>query len=267
MLRVLYVSSEIAPFLSTSLVAELVNKLAVDMQKRGIELRILVPKFGIISERKHRIHVVARLSGIISIVIGSQVHALAVKSASIPKVRCQVYFLDNDDFFCRKAVFTDEKNNFFKDNGDRLIFFSQGVLEIIKRLGWTPDVVHCHDWMTSLVPLYLKTAYKSDPIFSRTKVLYTAYNNVFAGSLGENFAERARLEGIGEDSLEGLATADFQGLMQAVIKHSDSVVRAEPLDKRPLQELLPEDSTLCIAGNEPGIEAYYELYHQLTGVR
>jgi len=263
--RVLYVSSEIAPFLSTSFVAELVSKLAVDMQKRGIELRILVPRFGIISERKHRIHVVVRLSGI-SIVIGSQAHALAVKSASIPKVRCQVYFLDNDDFFCRKAVFTDEKNNFFKDNGDRLIFFCQGVLETIKRLGWAPDVVHCHDWMTCLVPFYLKTAYKSDPIFSRTKVLYTAYNNVFAGSLGDNFAERARLEGIGEDSLEGLATADFQGLMQAGLQHSDMVVRAEELDKSPLQKLLPEGSKL-IAGDEPGIEAYYELYHQLTGVR
>lgn len=263
--RVLYVSSEIAPFLSTSFVAELVNRLAVDMQKRGIEIRILVPRFGIISERKHRIHLVVRLSGI-SISIDSQAHPLVVKSASIPKVRCQVYFLDNEDLFSRKAVFTDEQNNFFKDNGDRLIFFCQGVLETIKRLGWAPDVVHCHDWMTCLVPFYLKTAYKRDPIFSRTKVLYTAYNNGFTGSLGENFVERARLEGIGEDSLGALATADFAGLMQAGLQHSDVVVRAEALEQSPLQKFFPEDAQL-IAGNESGIEAYYALYQQLTDVR
>ncbi|MEM7383163.1 MAG: glycogen/starch synthase [Bacteroidota bacterium] len=264
--RVLYVTSEIAPFLSNSIVAERVNKLAIAMRKRGVEIRILAPRFGVISEKKHRMHVVVRLSGT-NIVIGSQKHALAVKVASFPRARYQIYFIDNEDFFRRRAIFTDEKNNFFADNGDRLIFFCRGVLETVKNLEWAPDVVHCHDWMASLVPLYLKTAYKHDPILRHTKVLYTIYNNVFTERLGERFAQKAKMVGIEAGSLQSLAPAGFKELIQAVMQHADTVARAEVLDKGPLQELLQETAIPYIAGDEHGIEAYYKLYNQLAGAK
>ena len=264
--RVLYVASEIAPFLSTSIVAELVKKLAIAMQERGIEIRILVPKFGVISERKHRIHVVVRLSGA-DIIVGSKTHTLTVKVASIPKTRCQVYFIGNERFFHRKAIFTDEQNNFFKDNGDRLIFFCRAVLETVKNLEWTPNVVHCHDWMTSLVPLYLKTVYKRDPILQRTKVLYTIYNNAFTERLGQNFPQKAAMMGNKNASLKSAAPAGLQELIQAGMQHADTVVRAEVLDKNPLKEFLQEATIPHIAGDEQGIEAYYELYSQLAGVK
>lgn len=266
MLRVLYITSEIAPFLSTSAVAGIVNKLVLAMQERGIEIRILVPRFGVINERKNRIHLVVRLSGM-NIIVGNEAHALTVKVASIPKTRCQVYFISNEDLFHRKAVFTDEKNNFFKDNGDRLIFFCRAVLETVKNLEWPPDVVHCHDWMTSLVPLYLKTAYKHDPILQHTKVLYTIYNNAFTERLGRDFAQKAEMIGTKDDSPRSLATAGLKELIQAGMQHADDVVRAEVLDKEPLKELLQEAAMPHIASDEQGIEAYYELYSQLAGVK
>ena len=265
-IRVLYVASEIAPFLRTSTTAKLVNKLGLAMQEKGIEIRILVPRFGVINERKNRLHEVVRLSGM-NIMVGSEERALTVKVASIPGSRCQVYFIDNEDYFHRKAVFADEKNNFFQDNDERLIFFCKGALATVKNLEWAPDVVHCHDWMTSLVPLYLKTAYQHDPILQQAKALYTIYNNVFSEKLAKNFAEKAKMIGMEDDSLKSLAAAGLGELTQTGMQHADAVVRSEVLDKNPLKEFLKEEDIPYIADDEQGIAAYYELYTQLAGVK
>jgi starch synthase len=163
-LRILYVASEINPFLQTTQVADFVRKLPQAMQERGMEIRILVPRFGIINERRNRLHEVVRLSGI-NITVGDEEKPLVIKVASVPNARLQVYFIDNDDYFHRKSVFVDSDNNFFPDNDERAIFFCKGALETVKKLGWQPDIVHCTDWMTALIPMYLKTTYKKDPIF------------------------------------------------------------------------------------------------------
>ena len=153
-LRILYVASEINPFLQTSAVADFVRKLPQAMQERGMEIRILVPRFGLINERKNRLHEVVRLSGI-NIAVGEEEKPLVIKVASIPNAKLQVYFIDNEDYFHRKSVFFDKNDNFYKDNDERAIFFCKGVLETVKKLGWAPDIVHCNDWMTSLIPLYI----------------------------------------------------------------------------------------------------------------
>ena len=162
--RILYVASEINPFLELSHVAEFVKKLPQVMQEKGMEIRILVPRFGIINERRNRLHEVVRLSGI-NIDVGNEEKPLIIKVASIPAAKLQVYFIDNEDYFKRKHVFHDKNDEFYEDNDERAIFFCKGVLETVKKLGWAPDIVHCNDWMTGLIPLYLNTTYKKDPIF------------------------------------------------------------------------------------------------------
>ena len=167
-LRILYVAAEINPFLQTTRVAEFVRQLPQAMQERGMEIRIFVPRFGLINERKNRLHEVVRLSGI-NISVGEEEKPLIIKVASIPNAKLQVYFIDNEDYFHRKSALVDSNNNFHQDNDERAIFFCKGVLETVKKLGWAPDIVHCNDWMTALIPLYLKTTYKKDPIFNNAK--------------------------------------------------------------------------------------------------
>lgn len=262
-LRVLYVASEIAPFLSNFGVAKLVGELALAMQEREIEIRVLVPRFGVIGERKNRLHEVVRLSGT-SIKVDNEERILSVKVAVIPGSRLQVYFIDNEDYFYRKAVLLDEENKFFEDNDERLIFLCKGALETVKNLEWAPDIVHCHDWITSLIPLYLKTTFKNDPIFQRAKVLFTAYDNAFSHRFGKDFAEKARIIGIEDHLLAPLAAAGFGELMKAAAQYADVVVSSEKLGDNNFKELFGGAELSYIANDEQGIEAYYKLYNELA---
>ena len=212
-LRILYVASEINPFLQITEVAEYVRKLPQAMQERGMEIRILVPRFGLINERKNRLHEVVRLSGI-NISVGDDEKPLIIKVASIPSAKLQVYFIDNEDYFHRKSVFLDKDNNFFDDNDERAIFFCKGVLETVKKLGWAPDVVHCNDWMTALIPLYLKTTYKNDPMFKDTKCVFTMYNNAFNYKFEGAILEKAKAMDVSDEALAHLRSADFEGFVK-----------------------------------------------------
>ena len=264
-LRILYAASEISPFLETSAVADFVKALPKHMQEQELEVRILVPRFGVINERKNRLHEVVRLSGT-NISVGEDAAPLVIKVASIPQAKLQVYFIDNEDYFKRKAVFYDKQNKFFKDNDARMVFFCKGVLETVKKLGWAPDIVHCHDWMTSLLPLYLKTAYRQEPLFKKSKVIFTLYNNTFAPKLGRDLQEKAKMVGIKEEALAPLASADFGGLIRTGMQHADRVFSAEPLEDKAFEGVLQEEIT-CIENNQAGLEAYYNLYKELAGVR
>ena len=261
-MRVLYIASEIAPFLHTSTVAGLVNKLVLSMKDKNTETRIIVPRFGVINERKYKLHKVVRLSGI-KIAIGNEERSLTVKVASIPNARRQVYFIDNEDYFQRKAIFRDDNNNFFRDNDERLIFFCKGALEIVKNLAWTPDIVHCHDWLTSLIPIYLKKAYKHDPILRHAKVVYTIYNNVFSLNFGNNFIEKAETIGLADSQLKSMNIMGEEELIHLGMKYADTAVISEVLDNTSLsREDIP-----YITDNAQGIATYYELYRKLTGIK
>ena len=208
-LRILYVATEINPFLQTSQVADFVRKLPQDMQERGMEIRILVPRFGLINERKNRLHEVVRLSGI-NIAVGDEEKPLVIKVASIPNAKLQVYFIDNEDYFHRKSVFHDSQDKFYEDNDERAIFFCKGVMETVKKLGWAPDIVHCNDWMTSLIPLYLKTTYKNDPLFQNTKSVFTVYNNRFSHKFKSSLLDKVKMLDI-DDSMLRHCIADVNG--------------------------------------------------------
>src|ERR1700710_123942 len=193
--KLLFITHEMSPFLELTKISEITRQLPQAMQEKGYEIRILMPRFGNINERRNRLHEVIRLSGM-NIIINDNDNPLIIKVASIPAARMQVYFLDNEEYFQRKYVFGDKDGKFYADNDERTIFFCKGALETVKKLGWQPDIIHCHGWMTSLIPLYMKTLYKDEPVFRNAKVVYSVFENQFDATLGKDFARKASLNSL-----------------------------------------------------------------------
>ena len=221
--RILFVSQEITPFLPKTEVSTIARKLPQGVQENGKEIRVFMPRFGIINERRHQLHEVIRLSGM-NLIIDDMDHPLIIKVASIPTARMQVYFIDNEEYFKRKAVFTDDKEEEFSDNDERSMFFCRGVLETVKKLGWKPDVIHCHGWMTSLMPMYVKDIYNNDPHFSDTKVVYSLYEDAFNKNWDGRFAEKLKFEGFDESIIDAIKEGDYNSLSKTAIKYSDGIV-------------------------------------------
>ncbi len=267
-LRILYVASEIDPFLQTSEVASFVRKLPQAMQEKGMEIRILVPRFGLINERKNRLHEVVRLSGI-NISVGEEEKPLVIKVASIPAAKLQVYFIDNEDYFKRKFVFNDNEDKFYDDNDERIVFFCKGVLETVKKLGWTPDIVHCNDWMTSLIPLYIKTTYKNDPIFQNAKTVFTVYDNKFDHKFNGDLFGKVKMIDIEDGMLENLKSADYSGFMKLGMEYSDAVIKSNDDLNEELTKLFDnceeKKKIKTIEQDENFTESYFELYNELIG--
>lgn len=268
-LRILYVASEIDPFLSTSKVADFLRHLPQAMQERGMEIRILVPRFGLINERKNRLHEVVRLSGI-NITVGDEEKPLVIKVASIPNARLQVYFIDNEDYFHRKHVFHDKDDKFFTDNDERTIFFCKGVLETVKKLGWSPDIVHCNDWMTSLIPLYLKTTYKLDPVFKDTRSIFSVYNNNFDHKFESDLLEKVKMLDIEDSMLSSLRSADFEGFIRIGMDFADVVIRGQETYSEKLDKVLAEVDqnkrveNIVYDEDSTYVDSFYNLYNNLV---
>jgi len=271
-LRILYAASEINPFLQTSEVADFIRRIPQVMQERGMEIRILVPRFGTINERKNRLHEVVRLSGI-NISVGDEEKPLVIKVASIPNAKLQVYFIDNEDYFHRKSVFVDADNKFHADNDERAIFFCKGVLETVRKLGWAPDIVHCNDWMTSLIPMYMKTTYKNDPMFKNAKCIFSIYNNAFEHKFDRtSMMEKVKMLDIEDSMLDNLHSADFQGLMKIAVEYADVVLKRSDTYSVELNELLatiPNEDNKRLAEinheSEDWEENYMSIYQDLVG--
>lgn len=224
--KILFVSSEMNPFLNTSsLVSEISRQLPQAIQEKDNEIRVLVPRFGLINERRNRLHEVVRLSGI-NITIDDNDNPLIIKVASLPEAKMQVYFLDNEDYFHRKALYRNDADQFFPDNDERTIFFCKGALETVKKLGWAPDIIHCQGWMTSLIPMYIKTIYKNEPVFKNSKVVYSVFESEFKETLGDDFARKASLNNIEAEQMSSFDDSSCNGLYRGAIAHADAVVQA-----------------------------------------
>lgn len=259
--KILFVSSEMSPFLEESPVSTIARMIPQAIQEKDNEIRILVPRFGVINERRNRLHEVVRLSGM-NIAINDTDNPLIIKVASIPGTKMQVYFLDNEDFFHRKAVFEDKETEFFKDNDERTIFFCKGALETVKKLGWIPDIIHCQGWMTSLIPLYIKTIYKDEPVFKNSKVIYSVFNDDFKGSLGDQFAAKATLNELEDSALEAYASADWNSLKRGGIMHSDAIVNCCPGSASDMQEQLANKLVLEHSDENTG-DKYMDFYDKV----
>lgn len=266
--RVLIIANELSPYVEFTDFAQILNSLAVKTFDSGIEVRVIMPRFGVINERRHRLHEVVRLSGI-NIIIDKDDYPLIIKVASLPNARLQVYFMDNEDYFKRKAVFADDKGKFFDDNGERMIFFCKSALETVKKFGWPPDIIHCHGWMTSLVPLYLKTAYKKEPVFNYSKVVYTAQPDQFKEKLGDSFIKKAAISSnIKEKDLELFKDGTNLSLTLGACKNADVVVHGDAkMDKAILDEVKPSRYKKVVKYDESwkdDVTPLLDLYKSLT---
>jgi starch synthase len=233
--RVLIVTQEMEPYTEGTLISTIANLLPVDAHEKGLEVRVLMPRFGPINERRHRLHEVVRLSGM-NIIVDEDDYPLIIKVASLPNARLQVYFLDNDEFFKRKTFFTDDDGAPYEDNTDRMVFFCKGVLETVKKFGWAPDIIHCHGWMTSLVPAYLKTAYQTDPIFQNSKIIYSHYgSNAEEFKAGDNFFLKASINNMEESVLAAYQNGTGVNLEKGAIAFSDAIINVSGNDDTDFQ--------------------------------
>ena len=173
--KILIIADQITPFVAQSPMADYCRQLPQSIQELGNDIRTFMPKWGNINERRNQLHEVIRLSGM-NLIIDDTDHPLIIKVASLQSARIQVYFIDNEDYFQNRIQVTDKEGVEYEDNDERTIFFARGVLETVKKLRWNPDIIHCHGWLSALIPLYVKTAYREEPAFRESKVVYSLYD-------------------------------------------------------------------------------------------
>jgi starch synthase len=230
--KILFVSSELVPYLPENEVSLMSYETPKMVNGNGGQIRIFMPRYGNINERRHQLHEVIRLSGM-NLVINDMDMPLIIKVASIPKERIQVYFIDNDEYFKRKATFNDADGKLFPDNDERAIFFAKGVVETVKKLNWSPDIIHVHGWLASLLPLYLKKYYADEPLFADSKIVTSVYKKGFDGELDKKMIDKVVFDGVDVDQVEPLKTPDYNNLLKVAVDFSDAVILAS--------EEIPED--------------------------
>jgi starch synthase len=221
--RVLYVSSEVVPYLPETEISSMSFEAPRIVNNSSGQIRIFMPRYGNINERRHQLHEVIRLSGM-NLTINDVDMPLIIKVASIPKERMQVYFIDNEEYFKRKATYTDEDGNFFQDNDERAIFFAKGVIETVKKLNWSPDIIHVHGWLASFLPLYLQKYYENEPLFENSKIITSVYNQGFSGTLQKNVLDKILFDGIDEGQVALLKDPTYVNMMKIAIDNSDAVI-------------------------------------------
>lgn len=223
--RILYVSSEVVPYLAENEVSSMSYDVPKMVNDQGGQIRIFMPRYGNINERRHQLHEVIRLSGM-NLVVNDLDMPLIIKVASIPKERIQVYFIDNDEYFKRKATFTDEDGIMYPDNDERAIFFAKGVVETVKKLNWVPDIIHVHGWMAGMLPIYLKHYYKDEALFENTKIITSVYGQSFEGALNTELINKVKYDGIPHESISDLEMPTYENLLKTTISHSDGIIIA-----------------------------------------
>ncbi|RDY59580.1 glycogen/starch synthase [Flagellimonas nanhaiensis] len=223
--KILFVSSELVPYLPENPVSLMSYEAPRMVNSSGGQIRIFMPRYGNINERRHQLHEVIRLSGM-NLVINDMDMPLIIKVASIPRERIQVYFIDNEEYFKRKATFADADGNLFPDNDERAIFFAKGVVETVKKLNWSPDIIHVHGWMASLLPLYLRKYYADEPLFADSKIVTSVYGQGFDGELDQQMMNKIAFDGIERDSIESLSQPDYNNLLKVAADYSDAIILA-----------------------------------------
>ena len=259
--RILYVSSEVVPYLAENEVSLMSYDVPKMINDQGGQIRIFMPRYGNINERRHQLHEVIRLSGM-NLVVNDLDMPLIIKVASIPKERIQVYFIDNDEYFKRKATFTDEEGVMFPDNDERAIFFAKGVVETVKKLNWVPDIIHVHGWMAAMLPIYMKHFYKNEALFSETKIVTSVYAPSFEGTLNKGMINKVKFDGVPADAIADLETPNYENIIKATINHSDAVIIASENLPSSLTKFIESSGKpfLPFAPKDAFAEAYTNFY-------
>ena len=261
--RILYVSSEVVPYLPETTLSSTAFNVAKYAHSKGVQTRIFMPRFGVINERRHQLHEVIRLSGM-NLIINDMDMPLIIKVASIPKERMQVYFIDNEEYFKRKAVYKDENETLFSDNDERMIFFAKGVVETVKKLNWAPDIIHIHGWMASLLPLYLKEFYKEEPLFSESKIVTSLYGSQFDGELNANMIDKVRFDKINDEKSFLIGTPNHSNILKSAIENSDAIIKVEESYPEEIEEFI-DKTNVKVLGYQPEdllTESYLDFYKE-----
>ncbi|MDR2120932.1 MAG: glycogen/starch synthase [Tannerella sp.] len=266
--KILFITQEISPYSPDSEIALLCRELPHGIQEYGKEIRIFMPRYGCINERRNQLHEVIRLSGM-NLIIDDTDHPLIIKVASIQSARMQVYFIDNEDFFHRKATLSDENGNEFEDNDERTIFFVRGVFETIKKLRWIPDLIHCHGWFTALTPLYLKRMYLDEMRFSNTKIIYSVYDDKFSNPLRNEFAGKLIHDGATQEDMKLLASPDHCSLTKLAVHFADAVIQGSPQIDDEVRSFISQSGKPFISHQSSTnyINTYNELYDSLINFK
>ncbi len=266
--RILFVNSEIFPYLPETKISVVGRFLPQGIQESGKEIRTFMPRYGCINERRNQLHEVIRLSGM-NMVINDIDRPLVIKVASISSARMQVYFIDNEDYFHKKFIYEDADGKFLEDNDERAIFFARGILETVKKLRWKPDIVCCSGWISHLVPVYLKKAYKNDPIFADAKVSLILHDEYTDCKFSEDMKSKAIISGVKAKDIEILQEANGINLAKLAIQYSDAVILGQEHIDPSLEEFIASKKLPVLRGVEVDhpegtyIKKYNEFYDQL----
>lgn len=257
--KILFVSQEITPYLPETYMSNIGLNLPKHSIELGNETRVFLPKFGVIKEKTNNLHEVIRLSGM-NLILDDFDHQLIIKVASIQSARMQIYFIDNDEYFPKKMMFHDEEGNFLKNNEERMIFYCKGVIETVKKLGWSPEMIHCQGWFSSLIPMYIKKIYNEDPLFKDTKVIYNVFDTEFEGALDSGIINKLLFENkLEESDLSMLQNPTFENLSKFAIGYSDAVIQgSENINKKVLDYMKNSELPFMVY---PGEEEYEERYN------
>jgi starch synthase len=262
--RILFVSQEIMPYIEETPIARIGRYLPQGIQEKGKEIRTFMPRYGSINERRNQLHEVIRLSGM-NLIIDNNDHPLIIKVASIQQARMQIYFIDNEDYFQRKATLYDKNGKFFDDNDERAIFFARGVLETVKKLGWAPDIIHCHGWFTSFVPLYVKKSYRDNPLFAETKVVMSIYDDDFKDDMPSDIGKKIKYDGVTKQDLAYYKKTNFVNLIKAAVEYSDGMIVGSKKINKELLEYIGKTGkpVLDFQGDEDYLDAFSDFYDKV----
>ncbi|TXD50563.1 MULTISPECIES: glycogen/starch synthase [unclassified Polaribacter] len=265
--RILFVSSEVVPYLPETELSSTAFISAKNAHSKGVQTRIFMPRYGVINERRHQLHEVIRLSGM-NLVVNDIDMPLIIKVASIPKERMQVYFIDNEEYFKRKAVFTDEDDQLFDDNDERAIFFAKGVVETVKKLNWAPDVIHIHGWLASLLPLYLREFYKEEPLFIESKIVTSIYSKGFEGNLNADLAEKIKFDLHKSDKIATVQIPSHTNILKSAIENSDAIIHGSETIDEELSSFIAEKEIPVLEYQVENLkESYLNFYTDLLATK
>lgn len=263
--KILFITQEMTPYVPESELATLGRYLPQHIQEKGREIRTFMPKWGNINKRRNQLHEVIRLSGM-NIIIDDTDHPLIIMVASIPSnPRMQVYFIDNDDYFANRLMGFDENGVEYEDNDERAIFYARGVLETVKKWGWVPDVIHCQGWMSALVPMYVKTAYKEEPCFKNSKVVFSLANDSFESKIGNALKTNIAFRNVDGSILEKYDDDfSFVELSKLALDYSDGFTTNHPEEHASIVEYAKDlGLPMLLNKTEEDCDDFSELYDML----
>ena len=257
--KILFASQEINPYLPETQMSNVGLNLPKHSIEQGNETRVFLPKFGIIKEKANNLHEVIRLSGM-NLIIDDFDHQLIIKVASIQSARLQIYFIDNDEYFPKKVMFHDEKGTFLPNTEERMMFYCKGVIETVKKLGWSPEIIHCQGWFSSLIPMYIKKIFNEDPLFKDTKVIYNVFDTEYKGSINPVIVDKLLYENNLEKSdLDLLRNPTFENLSKFAISYSDAIIQgSKNINKNVLDYMKKRELPFM---EYPGDENYEDQYN------